>query len=98
MEHWDENDADIDEDFPTDLVFSPDIKEIDERLDDASSQDVKAVVWWVITFTCLFQTLHTASSRAIAWLLEFLHALLVFLGRYSDKIGKIANISTKCLP
>lgn len=53
--------------------------------------DEQAVVWWIIAFTCVFETLHSLSARAIAWLLSLLGCLLTFLSRYSDKIANIAH-------
>ena len=57
---------------------------------DGLSPDEEAIVWWVVAFTCIHQTLHSLSSRAISWLIAFLGALLLFLGRYSDSIYRIA--------
>ena len=88
MEHWDENDSDIDEDFPHNLP--PNILSTQKTSDERLSQDQQAVIWWVVAFSCLFQTLHSLSSRAVVWLLKFLGTLLAFFGLYSDKIAGIA--------
>lgn len=56
----------------------------------ALSQDQQAVIWWVVAFSCLFQTLHSLSSRAVTWLLKFLGALIAFFGLYSKEIAEIA--------
>ena len=38
----------------------------------------------------MFQTLHSLSARASAWLLKLLGCLLMFFGRYSEKISNMA--------
>lgn len=48
------------------------------------SQDEEAVVWWIVAFTCIFQTLHSLSSRAVSWVLNFLGSLLSFCGQFSN--------------
>ena len=52
--------------------------------------DQEEIVWWLVAFTCAFQTLHGLSSRAIQWLLKFLGALLTLMGSYSEKIAGIS--------
>lgn len=61
------------------------------NLTDNSSADNQAVVWWLVAFTCIFQTLHGLSLRATSWLLFLLESLLTFLGRYSTDIANIAR-------
>ena len=92
LEHWEENYSDIDAEFPFDLkCSSPNLKDIDETLDHHDlNQDEQAIVWWIVVFTCVLQTLHSLPARAIEWLLKFLSTLLVFLGRYTDEIRRIA--------
>ena len=63
-----------------------------DPLDESLTPDEQAVVWWIVVFTCVFQTLHSLSSRAVAWLLQFLGSLFVFLGRYSKVIANIARV------
>ena len=58
--------------------------------DDISSED-QAVILWLVLFTCLFQTQHGLSSRAVEWLLKVLGGLLLFLGQYTVKIANIAQ-------
>ena len=60
-------------------------------LDYSLSRDEEAVVWWVVAFTCLFQSLHSISSRAVSWLLKFLGTLFLFFGQYSDEVSRIAK-------
>ena len=43
-------------------------------------------------FTCLFETFHLVSKRGTQWLLRFILAILSYLGRFSDKIKKIAEL------
>ena len=49
------------------------------------------MIWWVVAFTCVFETLHSVSSRAIGWLLHLLGSLLHCLGHYSQQIARIAR-------
>lgn len=85
MEYWDEQDSDIDEDFslaeePTSPLATHDI-----------NRDEQSVIWWVLVFTCLLETLHSLPSRGITWVLQFFSRLLLFLSRYSNSIGNIAH-------
>ena len=59
--------------------------------DDVLNKEEDAVIWWIVAFTCIFQTLHSLSSTAVSWLLKFLGCLLAFFGRYSEKISKISS-------
>ena len=61
--------------------------------DDGSSldQELDAFVWWVVAFTCVFQTFHSLSSRAAQWLLMFNSVTLTFLGKFSEKIAYISR-------
>ena len=86
LEHWDEKDSDIDADFsPPNHVFDHDVSD-----DHIITQDQQAVIWWVVAFTCVFQSLHSLSSRAVVWLLKFLATMLAFMGKYSNEIAGIA--------
>lgn len=91
VEHWNEKDSDLDEDFPEDCRYSPDPILFDEISEETLSQDDQAIIWWVIAFTCVFQTLHSISGTAISWLLKFLGTLLSFLGLYSSNIARVAS-------
>ena len=68
---------------------SPDMSTINvESPEDAES---KSIVWWLVTFTCVYQTLHSLSLQAIQWLLLFLATLLSVFGQFSSKIQKISQ-------
>ena len=54
--------------------------------------DVQATVWWIIMFTCVFQSFHNLPLRAVEWLLKFLATLLNFFGSFSPHIAYIATI------
>ena len=84
-EYWDEEDNDLDADFPPESP-SPS----DESEDIQFDVEQRVITWWVVVFTCTLQTLHSLPSRAAQWLLQFLYCLLTILGRYSPKIGDIA--------
>ena len=55
------------------------------------NQEEQAMIWWVVAFTCVFETVHSVSSRAIGWLLQLLGSLLHCLGHYSQQIARIAH-------
>ena len=63
--------------------------------DDQCTIMHKSLIWCIMTFVSLFQTLHFIPDRATDWLLQFIGILLKFLGRYSDFIAVVAaNIPT----
>ena len=81
----------MDNDFPIESSDEPptlDFEKISEEED--LQEDHKAFIWWIVVFSCVYQTLHSLSSRAIEWLLLFLGSLLSVLGRFSNEISKIA--------
>ena len=84
IEHWQESDSEIDVDLEEPLLPPMD----KER--EAMDAEQKDLVWWLVVFTSVFQTLHGLSFRATQWLLKFLGTLLLFLGRYSVKVAEIA--------
>ena len=93
LEYWDEEDSDLDADFSTTTNTSePLTPEWCDASEEILNPDEQAVVWWVVAFTCVFQTLHSLSSRAIIWLLQFLGTLFVVFGRYSKVVAKIAHV------
>ncbi len=89
MEYWNEEDNDIDVDFPPPQEPSNDSSTLTDEQEDLDS---KTVIWWIVVFTCVFQTLHSLSERAVYWLLKFLFTLLTVMGRYSEKIARIAAV------
>ena len=54
-------------------------------------------MWWLVTFTCIIQSLHSLPMRAVEFLLKFLGALLSYLGRYSRSIADIAGAFPRTL-
>ena len=60
--------------------------DLDTPMDEEQEQDLDAdqaaVIWWLV----VFQTLHSSSLRAVQWLLKFLGALLMCLGKFSSKV------------
>ena len=65
--------------------------------DQNEDQESKAVVWWVIMFISLFQTLHFISDQAITWLVKFLYVLLKYCGRYSPQLNQVADMFPRSL-
>ena len=91
VEYWDDDDSIIDEDFPPDAPMLT-----EETLCHSQSGqlyvDQHAIVWWVVVFTSLFQTLHSLLVRAVQWLLNFLLCLIAVLGKFSPKIFNIVQV------
>ncbi len=79
VEYWTENDTQVDEDFSLQNVSKTTIEEPCEASDEDLNHDQKRFIWWIIAFTCLFETLHKVSLRGIAFLLKFLHVMLLCL-------------------
>ena len=91
-EHWFEEDTEIDlESF--DLNEPSPEPQVGSKINKEDAEDVecRAIVWWLVTFTCIYETLHSLSLRAIQWLLLFFATLLSVLGKFSSKIQKIAQ-------
>ena len=87
QEYWIESDGEIEEDIqqpspPPLLIDTP------ERSED---REVNAIVWWILTFVYLFQTLHFIPETAISWLIRFISFLMKFMGKYSPRIMQIAK-------
>ena len=51
----------------------------------------EATVWWIVLFTCVFQTLHKVLARAMDRLLKLLEVVICFLGKFPDTIKRIAS-------
>ena len=92
VEYWNEDDLDFEHDFLVDSDCEPPTPLLDITSQDESlNREEQAVIWWVVAFTCVFETLHSVSSRAIGWLLHLLGSLLHCLGHYSQQIARIAR-------
>ena len=78
----------IDQDFPPEL---PTDETMSHSQSDRLDPEQHAIVWWVVMFTALFQTLHSLPIRAIQWLLKFLLCLITILGRFSPLTERIAH-------
>ena len=61
-----------------------------ESDEDRINAEQRSVIWWIMLFVLLFQTLHVIPERAIAWLLRFFGALLKYFGKYSNFIQGVA--------
>lgn len=91
-EHWNECDSDLEADFCTTTTNNdPPALQLLEQADEEIHRDHQAFIWWIVAFTCVFQTLHSLSSRAVGWLLLLFGSLLSYLGLFSDEIAKIAQ-------
>ena len=83
-----ESDDEIDSDIYTDVSSIP---PQDLQLESGENQDVRTITKWIVILVSLFQSKYTISNHAISWLLKFLHALLLLLGKFSDTILAIAE-------
>ena len=62
----------------------------DSQSDQLDSEE-RVIVWWVVMFTALLQTLHSLPIRAIQWILKFLLCLITIFGKFSPKISRVAH-------
>ena len=94
VEYWNEEDSDIEKDFSTQASNDePTIPAPSQALsDEGLTSDEQAVVWWIVAFTCLLETLHMLSTRAVAWLLKFFAPVFSLLGNYSQAIARMARV------
>ena len=59
VEYWNEEDSEIDEDFsPVTHVHDEEPPTPAVTPGDGLSSDEQSVVWWMVAFTCMFETLH----------------------------------------
>ena len=79
-EYWAESDNEIEADLQS--IPPPLFADSPPRHDE---KDVKSVVWWIVLFVSVFQTLHFIPEKAISWLIRFLCVLLKYLAQFSPK-------------
>ena len=84
MECWVESDDDVDEDLCQPPLFQ-------QSLESPQKSSDEPIVWWIVAFISLIQTLHKLPDRAVSWLIKFLCVLLRFLGKKCDKVARIAQ-------
>ena len=97
-EYWCEDDSEIEQDF--DFCQSPSSLPstvIPSSVPEKESDDNKPLVWWIVFFVSIFQTLHSISDQAIDLLLKFIHILLQFLACYSPRLQGAAAAFPKSL-
>ena len=92
-EYWVESDSDLKLDCDIDLEEPISSALESHQLDDAQEN----TVWWLVAFTCIIQSLHSLPVRSVEFLLNFLGALLSYLGRYSRSISVIAGAFPRTL-
>ena len=63
----------------------------------AEEPEVVGIVWWIVAFTCLFQSLHHIPVTAMQYLLNFLGGLFSLLGKRSPFISEIAKVFPRTL-
>ena len=77
--------------------MSPPAPSLDDEGTCCDDEECKALVWWIVTFLSLFQTLHFLPDRAIYWLIKFIYTVFKFCGRYSPKLSLIADALPRSL-
>ena len=87
-EFWVESDSEIEEDIAVGDATIPSC--LPEELVEESAE-VHNTIRWVITLLSVFQTQFYLTNRALAWLLTFLLVIFRFLGRYSEKVARLAH-------
>ena len=91
VEYWNDSDDGVEEDIQSYVshTFSSICSDIQSD-DIESDNDVDAVVFWLVLFTCLIQTLHGLSTRSMKWMLKMISTLLSYLGSFSNNIVDMA--------
>ena len=89
QEHWIESDNEIEMDVQT-LVPPPLLCDSPQK--SKEDQEMEAVVWWIVAFLSLFQTLHFIPERAMSWLFRFLCTLLKYCNRFTPRIAQIIKL------
>lgn len=87
LECWLESDKDIIADIEPPQTLDTEIVSANSEQNKSS----RSIVWWIVLFINVFQTLHFISDQAIMWLLKFIWTLLTFLGAYSPIIAKASE-------
>ena len=90
-EYW-EQDEDSEEPFE-----EPSADPTEATPPSPEDKEVSAVVWWIVAFISLFQSLHVISDRAIAWLIKFISILLNYCGHFSLKLKNVARALPRSL-
>ena len=87
-EFWVESDSEIEEDITlADAIIPSHLP--DELVEESGQADI--TIRWVVTLLSVFQTQFYLTNRALSWLLTFLFVLFRFLGRYSEKVARLAH-------
>lgn len=72
FEYWKESDDEIEDDIIDCELSEPNVEDFQMDSQQAGLDSEQAsVVWWVVTFMCTLQSLHSLSLRAVEWLLKF---------------------------
>jgi hypothetical protein len=90
-EYW-EQDEDSEEPFE-----EPSADSTEATPPSPEDKEVSAVVWWIVAFISLFQSLHVIPDRAIAWLIKFISILLNYCGQFSLKLKNVARALPRSL-
>ena len=89
-ELWEESDQDMDPEFSDYSSVAPSELKDDVYGPTPEDPEEKAIVWWIVAFISLFQTLHVIPDRVIAWLIRFISILLHHCSRFAPKLQNIA--------
>ena len=88
-EYWCESDSEIEQDLnPHQIPPSP---LQTDRASKSPDREHEPLVWWIVAFVSIFQTLDSISDQAIEWLVKFIGVLLHFLVCYSPRLQRVAG-------
>ena len=88
IEHWIENDDDLDEDLcVNDTVIPP--QEVGDLIVD--DPQINRLVSWIVVLVAVFQTKFRVTDRAIDWLLRFISAIFKAMAFLSPRVGALSE-------
>ena len=90
-EHWLESDNEIEGDIHQFLSLPPLLPDVPPPAQVTENKKVEAVIWWIVTFISLFETLHFIPERAVLWLMKFIRVMLKYCGQFSPHIAEVAE-------
>ena len=93
VEYWGESDSENDADVQPHFEEEQQPQSPDDIPPSASTPQEysEPLIWWIVAFVSIFQTLHSISDRAISWLLHFKGTLLQYCGLLSPMLKNTAE-------
>ena len=81
VEYWGESDSEIDADVQPHFEEEQQPQSPPDDIPPSAStpqEYSEPLIWWIVAFVSIFQTLHSISDRAISWLLHFIGSIVAY--------------------